>query len=153
MKNLLQIVFILPLPFLYAGIEERKFYEAVRAEASGDLDSAIKHYKSIANSHHSANLHANLANLYFKTKKYGKSILHYRKALLIEPANREFKENLKFTLEIAGVPKQYISSEKFLSFGSANLYLSVSVFLFWIGTFLFAWIFILGWEIKSSWSL
>ena len=36
------------------------FYDAVRAEASGDLDKAIEIYSAISQETHSANLHANL---------------------------------------------------------------------------------------------
>ena len=48
------------------GQEDRLFYDAVRTEAAGDLDQAINLYLEASTLSHSANLHGNLANLYFK---------------------------------------------------------------------------------------
>ena len=83
---------------------ERLFYDAVRAEAKGELRNAVQFYQDAASQSHSANLHGNLANLYFKLEQYGRSILHYRKALLLRPDDRELKTNLAFAMEISGIP-------------------------------------------------
>ncbi|MDC0647027.1 tetratricopeptide repeat protein, partial [Opitutales bacterium] len=74
------------LPSVEAS-NEKLFYDAVRAEASGDLVKAVEIYCEIAKTDHSANLHANLANLYFKLENYARVILHLRKAIWLDPEN------------------------------------------------------------------
>ena len=78
------------------------FYDAVRAEASGDLEKAIKIYKTLSAKSHSASLHANLANLFFKVEDYAKAVLHFRKAIWIDPGNRDYIANLSLALEMSG---------------------------------------------------
>ena len=90
---------------------ERIFYDAVRAEASGDLKLAISLYEQLSQNQHSANLHSNLANLYFKVEDYGRAVLHFRKSLLIDPDNREATSNLAFALEMSGVSNDTIHEE------------------------------------------
>ena len=45
---------------------KKLFYDAVRAEASGDLVKAVEIYCEIAETEHSANLHANLGKPLFQ---------------------------------------------------------------------------------------
>ena len=67
---LFSLFFNLSVFNLLGESRERLFYDAIRAEASGDLEKAIEIYSTIAKESHSANLHANLANLYFKMEDY-----------------------------------------------------------------------------------
>ena len=67
----------------FCGDEDRLFYDAVRAEASGNLDQAIDYYLKASKISHSANLYGNLANLFFKKEQFGLAILYFRKALLL----------------------------------------------------------------------
>ena len=64
MKALFQIFFSLLFLLFFqksqAGDENRFFYEAVRAEASGKLEKAINLYETISKEVHSANLYGNL---------------------------------------------------------------------------------------------
>ena len=126
MKKLSSIIF----SFFYCCISgtvqaseaDRLFYEAVRAEASGNFKEAIIAYKRIEENKHSANLHGNLANSLLEIEHTGQAILHYRKALLLDPDNREFKENLEYAKKIAGIsseiPKRVgISAQKRLISG------------------------------------
>ena len=129
--------------------EDRLFYDAVRAEASGDILSAITLYKAASLHSHSANLHGNLANLYFKTEDYGRSILHYRKALFLNPSNREFSENLNFANEVAGLNSFQNENSIYFAASSSNYWIIFSVFLFWVGFVLFSLFYYLGWMIKK----
>ena len=61
--------------------KEQLFYDAVRLESTGDIVNAIQKYEKALSQASSANLHGNLANLYYLNDKYGNSILHYRKKL------------------------------------------------------------------------
>ncbi len=55
------------LPSLEAS-NNKLFYDAVRAEASGDLVKAVDIYCKIAESEHSANLHANSGKPLFQIR-------------------------------------------------------------------------------------
>ena len=84
--------------------KEQMFYDAVRAEASGDLQQALNIYSNISSHAHSAPLHANLANLYYKVSDYPLSVLYFRKALLLSPQNREYSSSLSLALDKCGIP-------------------------------------------------
>ena len=125
----IKIIFLYFYLFIFAqqliwGQEDRLFYDAVRAEASGDLDLAIRLYLEASKLSHSTNLHGNLANLYFKKEQFGHAILHFRKALLLQPKNSELSANLEFAYEMAKIPR---SSNNFV-----NTYLSPDFMSFWI---------------------
>jgi len=131
----------------------RLFYEAVRAEANGELRNAVDLYLEASAFGHSANLHGNLANLYFKLDKYGHSILHYRKALLLRPDDREFAANLAFAQEIAGVANPATSSTD-PAFSASHTWawaLTLSFFL-WGGLTLFAILLPHRLSKSSAWS-
>ncbi len=143
-----------------AGQADRLFYDAVRSEAAGDLDQAINLYLKASALSHSANLHGNLANLYFKKEQFGHSILHFRKALLMNPRDPELHANLNFAYEMANLPpplqnfRNTYFSVNFLSF-----WIIICTIIFWVGLlitfyflffktskkpffyFLFCWIF------------
>ena len=123
------------LPSVEAS-NEKLFYDAVRAEASGDLIKAVEIYCEIAKTDHSANLHANLANLYFKLENYARVILHLRKAIWLDPENREYADNLAYALELASISNQ--NEFQFGSAFSAHLqlfWLIAFAILFWAGIF------------------
>ncbi len=112
----------------------RLFYDAVRTEAAGDLDDAITYYEKAASQAHSANLHGNLANLYLKTGNHGKAILHYRKALLLAPNNRELRANLTQAREIAGLPvRKATVDDSYFAPTTIGVWCWGVVILFWAG--------------------
>lgn len=127
-----------------ADSQNRLFYDGVRAEASGDIDSAILYYEKSGKISHSSNLHGNLANLYFKKENFGKSILHYRKALLLDPQNRDLANNLDFAVEIAGVKTPATSNVSGLfSPSSVDFWMIFLAVIFWSGALGFSLLFFL----------
>ena len=84
--------------------KEQMFYDAVRTEASGDLQQALNIYSNLSSHGHSAPLHANKANLYYKVSDYPLSVLHFRKALLLNPQNRDYASSLSLALDKCGIP-------------------------------------------------
>lgn len=123
----------------YGTSKDQLFYDAVRAEATGDFQQAVETYTEIKEAH-SAPLHANLANLFYKLNDYPLSVLHFRKALLLDPENREYKANLSLALDKCGI-SQDSRNQNILSF-SPTLYkyslISLSI-LFWAGIILLIW--------------
>lgn len=115
---------------------DKLFYDAVRAEASGDLKRAIEIYSNISSDTNSANLHANLANLYFKIEDYARSALHFRKAIWIDPQNRDFSGNLSLALEKSGVSLDEISNlNQNFSPRSQTYWIILLTILLWSGIF------------------
>lgn len=118
----------------HADSENQLFYDAVRAEAAKDFDSAISFYEKSAKIAHSANLYGNLANLYFKKGMFGRSVLNYRKALLLAPDNRELAANLSFVRETARIKSSSMDSQSgYFSSSSLNAWTVFTATTLWAG--------------------
>lgn len=140
--------------FLFGENPDHLFYDAVRAEANGELRNAVQIYEEATTHSHSANLHGNLANLYFKLEQYGRSILHYRKALLLRPDDRELKTNLAFAIEISGIPTEE-TSQPDSSYSPSHFWvwsLALSL-VFWAGIILGILIIPRAVSKSSAWAL
>ncbi len=125
-----------------ADSKEQMFYDAVRTEASGDLQQALNIYSNISSHMHSAPLHANIANLYYKLSDYPLSVLHFRKALLLNPQNRDYTSSLSLALDKCGIPSDQRTD--------TNLFFSIEFYpyshfllsaLIWGGIITFIWFF------------
>jgi len=130
------LIFLYPVT-IWSTEQDRLFYDAVRAEASGDFDSAIKFYRDATKFGHSANLHGNLANLYFENGEYGKSILHFNRAIILNPSDSTLLANLNFAMESKNIPKtekQFVKN--YLSSELLSLWIIVSLSIFWSGLLL-----------------
>ena len=120
--------------FTHGNEADRLFYEAVRVEDNGSLEDAIASYEEATAHAHSANLHGNLANLYFKMANHGKAILHYRKALLLDPDNQELKANLAHVRGVAGIPSPATTADdSYFAPTTTNTWCWITMILFWIG--------------------
>lgn len=65
------------------------------AYSNGDYARAVEAYTAItAQGRHSAKLYYNLGNSWYKQNRLGKAILHYNKALLLDPADEDTRYNL-----------------------------------------------------------
>ena len=152
----LHIRFLLAFHFFALGgfsssgeSKDKLFYDAVRAEASGDLVKAIEIYYRITEKGNSANLHANLANLYFKTEDYGRSVLHFRKAILINPHNRDYTANLSLVYEMAGSsPEDSMETDSSFSPHLQTYWLIALLMLFWAGILYLAFTFRLPFKVN-----
>ena len=121
--------------------KEQLFYDAVRLESAGDIVNAIKNYENALSQASSANLHGNLANLYYLNGDYGRSILHYRKALLLEPNNRDFRYNLAYVNGIAKVAPPNIDSSIALIELSGDFWKSLLAIFFWSGLLIICFLY------------
>ena len=121
--------------------KEQLFYDAVRLESAGDIVNAIKNYENALSQASSANLHGNLANLYYLNGDYGRSILHYRKALLLEPNNRDFRYNLAYVNGIAKVAPLNIDSSIALIELSGDFWKSLLAIFFWSGLLIICFLY------------
>lgn len=99
MKNI-SLVLLLNICFsqVFSQDSEKLFANGNAAYARGDYKIAIDNYEQILKKElESAELHYNLGNAYFKSKSLGKAILHYEKALILDPQD----EDIRFNLEAA----------------------------------------------------
>lgn len=91
-----------------------QFDSANVAYAEADFEGAQKQYEALLESNVlSDDLHYNLANTYFKTNQISLAILHYEKALKINPSNEDAAFNLKIANEktvdkIESLPELFI---------------------------------------------
>ncbi len=128
------VLHLFTAPITLGDDAARLFYDGVRAEGAGNLDTAVESYEKALDFSHSSNLHSNLANLHFKMGRYGKAVLHFRKALLLDPGNEEIKANLAFTREKAGlVPKASSVGDFYFAPENSNFWNWTTSVLFWCG--------------------
>jgi tetratricopeptide (TPR) repeat protein len=101
MQMCLSLVLFLA-PWLFAGAawtdaDSMQFGKANEAYRKADYQSAIKLYGDLTAIHsRNATLHYNLANSFYRDGRLGESILHYERALRIEPRNADIRNNLAF---------------------------------------------------------
>ena len=129
--------------------KEQLFYDAVRLESSGNIAEAIQKYEKALSEASSANLHGNLANLYYLNDKYGKSILHYRKALLLEPDNRDFQTNLDYVCKVAKVGDSHEEFSQALKGFPKDSWKGLLAIIFWSGLLIICFMFYRRFSTKS----
>ena len=135
----------------FCGDEDRLFYDAVRAEASGNLDQAIDYYLKASKISHSANLYGNLANLFFKKEQFGLAILYFRKALLLQPRNSELATNLAFAYEMAKIPKSKEGFKgSYFSENTISLWGLFCTLIFWTGLLILIYLFFFNTKLHKS---
>ncbi len=120
------------------------FKKATELYNSGAYDEAIEHYKQIlSNGEHSAALYYNLGNCYYKLNQIAPSIYNYEKALLLDPGDKEIRNNLAFAQQMtidaieplpeSGLARIYNSFIGVLSFDQWAYMAVVFVILFVLG--------------------
>lgn len=95
-----KIVFALSMVFslaIWANVDiEKEFTAANTAYENEAYEVAISAYQNLlSNGIEGFNLHFNLGNSFYKIEEYPLAILHYEKALKIDPANEDVKKNLQ----------------------------------------------------------
>ena len=151
-KYLRYFIFLLAcsisLLFANANSKEQLFYDAVRLEAIGDFENAIINYEKAALHQSSANLHGNLANLYYKTNDYGRSILNFKKAILLDKKNRDFQYNLEFVCKTAQVDSSSQQKTDYFTLNSSNFWKGILAIFFWSGMLVITFLFFRGFHKK-----
>ncbi len=106
MKNFLIILFLGSNLFAQSAFEN-----ANEKYRKGAFEEAAKQYEQIiASGQESCDLYYNLGNAYYKLNKVAPSIYNYEKALLLNPNEKDIKNNLEFAQkmridEIKEMPK------------------------------------------------
>lgn len=120
---------------------EPQFTKANQEYAAGHFKEAIDGYEALARQGRwSANLFYDLGNAYFHTGDFGRAILNYERALVLDRHHPEAQTNLRVVrdearaLEIAPT-----SGERFAQFADANQFAIAAAIAFWLGVFTVAW--------------
>ena len=81
------------------------FLQGNRAYIEGDYANAVGYYKRCLEQGQSVTLHYNLGNSYYQAGDVGHAVLHYQKALVINPRHKPSRANLSFVQGAAGLPQ------------------------------------------------
>ncbi len=99
---------------------------------AGDYPKAIALYQECLSKGQSAALHYNLGNSYYQISDIGRAVLHYNKALVIDPRTPDVLKNLTFVNESLGLPKPYPGAlDKLTSLFSINTWTWLTTLAFW----------------------
>ncbi|MFT4762747.1 MAG: tetratricopeptide (TPR) repeat protein [Paraglaciecola sp.] len=149
-KSIFLAVFCLLQITVFAQSEANNlFAQANELYKQKKYAAATKVYEDILKTEvQSVELHYNLANTYFKNEELGKAIVHYERALLIEPSNEDVVYNLSLAEanrvdEIENLPqfflaswwqnmRQMASSTSWSIFGLLLLWASAAGFIIWL---------------------
>ena len=123
---------------------EELFEDATAAYNKGEYEKAIETYQEIlSNGQHSASLYYNLGNSHYKLNQIAPSIYYYEKALLLDPGDKDTKQNLAFAQQMtiddikpnpqSGLAKIYNNIIGILSFDQWAYTAVILVILFVLG--------------------
>lgn len=118
----------------------QQMQEAIGAYRNEEYDRAIALYEGILSTgQHSAALYYNLGNAWYKSGVPGKAILNYERALLLDPSDRQARENLDFVsgqiqpeLEVLTPFFLRVWWEKLLIIFSAGTWTFIGLSLLWV---------------------
>ncbi len=99
-----KLIFLMAVFFSLSGTAQNsQIFEAANKDyAEENYEAAVNKYEQILdNGETSENLHFNLGNAYYKLDRVAPSIYHYEKALQLNPANEDAKNNLEFAKKMA----------------------------------------------------
>lgn len=113
---------------------------AIAAYQQANYEAAIALYEEVlASGQHSADLYYNLGNAYFKAGLKGKAVLHYERALLLDPGSTEARDNLTFVQAqippIEQVPPFFLKAwkEAVQALLPARIWVVAGLVLLWMG--------------------
>ncbi|MEL6592391.1 MAG: tetratricopeptide repeat protein [Bacteroidota bacterium] len=124
-----------------------RFAAANAAYQNGRYEQAAERYLALIDEgFSSASLHYNLANTQYKLKRLGSSVLHYEKALRLDPSNEEIEHNLDLVrASITDNPEAVEdlavleSGRRFFRIRSASFWAISSLVAIWLAFFAALW--------------
>ncbi len=145
MRKLISLIFCITIfltQFSVAQSEEQStFQSANQAFSNKNYDHAIQLYESILGKDiQSPELYFNLGNCFFQKKEWGKTILNYERALLLDPNDPEILQNLELAKsetidEIAVLPNFFLARwwVQVRDLTHSGLWSIFGILLFWVG--------------------
>ncbi len=122
------------------GQADVEFAKANQEYAQGHFKEAISGYETLVRAGQwSANVFYDLGNAYFRTGDFGRAVLNYERALVLEPHHPEATANLQIARDEAhALELQPGRLERYLEFVSVNQYTVTAAVAFWIAAFCLA---------------
>ena len=122
------------------GQADVEFAKANQEYAQGHFKEAISGYETLVRAGQwSANVFYDLGNAYFRTGDFGRAVLNYERALVLEPHHPEATANLQIARDEAhALELQPGRLERYLEFASVNQYTVTAAVAFWIAAFCLA---------------
>lgn len=141
MKRLFFLIFIFATTVVHATPEEA-FLQANTYYANGEYAQAAELYEGLTDEFSNMELHYNLGNAYYKLNEIAKSILHYEKALKLDPYNKDILYNLELARErtLDKIDGKQIESDvlnKLIAAVPVNFWAFLTIGLMIIGVLLF----------------
>ncbi|MCK9209441.1 MAG: tetratricopeptide repeat protein [Ignavibacteriaceae bacterium] len=116
MKKYIFFLFILLSSFGFSQSLQKELEQANQYYKTGNYKEAITKYETVLhNGYHGASLFYNLGNAYYRTGKFGLSILYFEKAYQLSPDDEDIRHNLiiansKIVDKVDVVPKFFLFS-------------------------------------------
>src|SRR5437762_11786459 len=131
------VVFLATSTFAQGDVD---FAKANQEFAQGHFKEAITGYEGLVRAGQwSANIFYDLGNAYFRTGNFGRAVLNYERALVLEPHHPEATANLQIARDEAhALELQPGRLERYLEFASVNQYTVTAAVAFWIAAFCLA---------------
>jgi len=134
---------IAPLILMFAAMSTliaepaTQFAKANQEYTAGDFKATIGDYEELLRAgEDTPNLFYNLGNAYFRQRDFGRAILNYERALVLEPRHPEAQANLRLARDEARalelMPNRW---EYWLTVADSNEYAITVVIAFWFGAF------------------
>jgi tetratricopeptide (TPR) repeat protein len=140
--KLLALSLWLFLPLTTVANSEETFNQANEYYSQGEYDKAVELYSELASNYSNFEIHYNLGNAYFKLNNIPKSILHYERALKINPYHEDALHNVAFARErtLDKIDSKQLDTDvlnKLISSVSIDFwaYLSVGLMIFGVALF------------------
>lgn len=153
MRKLIFLIFCITIFFVKFSVaqseEKSIFQSANQAFTNDNYDQAIQLYKSILDKNiQSPELYFNLGNCFFQKKEWGKAILNYERALLLDPNDSDILQNLALAKletvdEIAVLPNFFLARwwTQIRELTHSGIWSILGILLFWLGvTGIILWI-------------
>jgi tetratricopeptide (TPR) repeat protein len=127
--------------------------DASAAWSQGDKERAILLWEGLlANEYASAPLHYNLGAAYYEQGDLGKAVLHYERALLLQPGNKRVRRNLSLVnRQVEGEPIGWPVFMPIQLWGRIRGILSANVWA--VLGLVFSWAALAGWRLGRPWRL
>lgn len=145
MRKLISLIFCITIfctQFSVAQSEEQSIFQSAnQAFLNKNYDQAIQLYESILGKDiESSELYFNLGNCFFQKKEWGKTILNYERALLLDPNDSEILQNLELANsetidEIAVLPSFFLARwwTQIRNLTHSGIWSIFGILLFWLG--------------------
>ncbi|WP_309383015.1 tetratricopeptide repeat protein [Cerasicoccus frondis] len=137
MKKLMRIVFFFAA-MIAAVVARAESPEALFEQANAlyqdeQYEPAIEAYQQMLPDHQSANVHYNLGNAYYQLDDFGPAVLHYEKALALDPRNPDIQANLELTQEAAQLTPDAPTWPQIIgNLAPVNLWAWLAAISFWV---------------------